>query len=197
MSQKPLKEYVMKKLILAAMLLSLVFVFTGCGGGGPKPMDDVISNELDGAPDWVIQGRGDNDKMVYGVGSAGGSKNVALMRSTALGRARTEIARQLDLKVKSMLKDYQSTTTGGEYFGQAANDEQHIEDVSKQITDINLSGTRQEETWISKTGTMYVLVSLDIDAFKKAVDGMTQLNEEIRSAVVERADKAFAELDAE
>jgi hypothetical protein len=187
----------MKRLILAILALSLLFVFTGCGGGGPEPMDDIISNELDGAPEWVIKARGDNDKMIYGVGSAGGSKNVALMRSTALGRARTEIARQLDLKVKSMLKDYQSTTTGGEYFGEAANDEQHIEDVSKQITDLNLSGTRQEEIWISKTETIYVLVSLDIESFQKAVNGMTQLNEQIRSAVVERADKAFAELDAE
>ena len=186
----------MKRLILAAVLLSLVFVFTGCGGGGPKPMDDIVSNELDGAPDWVIKARGDNDKMIYGVGSAGGSKNVALMRTTALGRARTDIARQLDLKVKSMLKDYQSTTTGGEQFGTAANDEQHIEDVTKQVTDMNLSGTRQEETWISKTGTMYIMVSLDIKAFKEAVKGMSQLNEEIRTAIVERADKAFAELDA-
>ncbi|MBT3317408.1 LPP20 family lipoprotein [bacterium] len=186
----------MKRLILAAVLLSLVFVFAGCGGG-PKPMSDIVSNELDGAPDWVINGRGDNDKMIYGVGSAGGSKNVALMRSTALGRGRTEIAHQLDLKVKSMLKDYQSTTTGGEYFGEAANDEQHIEDVSKQVTDLSLSGTRQEETWISKTGTLYVLVSLDIEAFKDIVNGMTHLSEQVRKAVVERADKAFAELDAE
>ncbi|MCP4146054.1 MAG: hypothetical protein GY752_12340 [bacterium] len=187
----------MKRLILAALLLSLVFVFTGCGGGGPKPMDDIVANELDGAPDWVIKGRGNNDKMIYGVGSVGGSKNVALMRSTALGRARTDIGRKLDLKVKSILKDYQSTTTGGEQFGSAANDEQHIEDTTKQVTEMNLAGTRQEETWISKTGTLYVLVSLDVKAFKDAVSSMTQLSEEIRAAVVSRADKAFAELDAE
>jgi len=176
----------MKRLILSALLLSLVFVFTGCGGGGPKPIDDIIPNELDGAPEWVINARGDSSEMIYGSGSAAKSKNVALMRSTALGRARTDFVRHLDLKVKSMLKDLHGT-----------GNEQHIEDVTKQITDTNLTDTRQQETWISNTGTLYVLVSLDVKSFKETVNGMTQLSEEIRTAVVERADQAFTELDAE
>jgi len=39
--------------------------------------------------------------------------NVALARSAAEGRARTELARSLQTRVKAMLKDYQAATQGG------------------------------------------------------------------------------------
>jgi predicted aminopeptidase len=96
-----------------------------------------------------------------------------------------------------MLKDYASTTTGGEEFGSAANDEQHIVDVSKQITDISLSGTEMTDSWISQNGTFYALVSLDLDKFEDSVKRMDQLSEAVRDAVVERAEQSFAELDDE
>ena len=114
-----------------------------------------------------------------------------------LRMSRTEIARMLELKVQSMLKDYQSTTTGGEEFGTAANDEQHIVDVAKQITDITLSGTEQKESWISDSGTLYVLMCADLEKFKNSVNSMSQLSESVRKAVTERADKAFDELSKE
>jgi len=178
-------------------LVLLVILGTGCGSSGPKEPGSVIEKELDGAPDWVLEGEDGDGERIYGVGSVAGTRNVALARSTAQGRGRTEIARSLQLQVKSMLKDYQSTTTGGEYFGQHANDEQHIEDVSKQITDLTLSGTTQEKHWISDTGTLYVLMSLDVEEFKDVVNSMNQLSDEVRQAVEERADDAFRELDRE
>ena len=180
-------------IVLSAIALAGL---VGCGSSGPKEPGSVIEKELDGAPDWVLKGKGADGKHIYGVGAVGGTRNVALARSTAQGRGRTEIARSLELSVQSMLKDYQSTTTGGEYFAQAANDEQHIEDVSRQMTNITLTGTRQEDHWISDTGTLYVLMALDVDDFKEAIHGMDQLNEDLRRAIEERADEAFRELDA-
>jgi hypothetical protein len=135
--------------------------------------------------------------MICGVGSAGGSRNASLMRSTATARARTELARSLQVKVKAMLKDYQATTTGGQDFGTAAADEQHIVDVSKQITDMSLSGTEVEDTWISQSGTFYALVAMDVDKFKNAVSKMNNLSESVRKAVEDRAQKSFEELDEE
>jgi hypothetical protein len=38
-------------------------------------------------------------------------------------------------------------------------------------------------------------MALDVDDFKEAVEGMNQLNEDVRRAVEERADDAFRELD--
>ena len=79
----------------------------------------------------------------------------------------------------------------------AANDEQHIVDVSKQITDTTLSGTEPKDSWISDSGTLYILMCADIEKFKDAVSKMGQLSESVRKAVVERADKAFDELSKE
>jgi LPP20 lipoprotein len=184
----------MKKLLLMSALLAMVLSVWGCGG--PPTPGSMMAKELEGAPDWAVKGHGDDKAKVYGVGSVTGTANVALARSTAEARGRTAIARSLQIKVKSMLKDYQASTTGGEEYNKAAYDEQYIEDTSKQITDLTLSGTIREDTWIAKTGTYYVLMALDVKHFKDAVGSMKTLSEDIRAAVQERADHAFADLDA-
>ena len=119
------------------------------------------------------------------------------MKTAAQGRGRTEIARALDIKVKAMLKDYQATTTGGEEFGSAAADDQHIVDVSKQLTEIDLVGVEQQDMWISQSGTVYVLMVYDAEKFQAAVAGMNQLSENVRKAVIDRADASFREMDEE
>jgi hypothetical protein len=50
-----------------------------------------------------------------------------------------------------MLNDYQATTTRGEEFATAAADEQHIEDVSKQISRM-LEGLEISRVEVSVTG---------------------------------------------
>jgi hypothetical protein len=161
-----------------------------------------MAGELANAPDWVTRGCGafwgdDPPSMLCGVGSAGGSRNHSLMVTAAQGRGRTAIARSLDLHVKAMLKDYQATTTGGEEYGTNAADEQHIVDVSKQLTDIDLVGVEQRDLWISPSGQVYVLMVYDAEKFSDAVSGMKNLSEDIRKAVIERADASFKELDLE
>ena len=161
-----------------------------------------MAGELANAPDWVTRGCSafwgdENPAKICGVGSAGGSRNHALMVTAAQGRGRTSIARSLDLHVKAMLKDYQATTTGGEEFGTAASDEQHIVDVSKQLTDIDLVGVEQQDMWISPSGQVYVLMVYNAEKFSMAVSGMKNLSEQIRTAVIERADESFRELDDE
>ncbi len=188
----------MKKVtvIFIMLIAATALVVTACKSSDKKSTGSAIQAEYDGAPDWVL-GNASTKNEICGVGSSGGTRNPSVARTAAMGRGRTEIARTLELRVKSMLKDYQSTTTGGEYFGRAANDEQHIEDVSKQITDTTLSGSELKKTWISKPGTLYVLMCVDVNKFKDAVNRMSQLNEQVRQAVVERANKAFEELDRE
>ena len=85
----------------------------------------------------------------------GGTRNISLARTTATARARTEIARSLNTHVSAMLKDCQASTTGGSEYAESASDEQHIVDVSKQITKASLSGTRLKKTWISPKGTVF------------------------------------------
>jgi hypothetical protein len=185
---------------LCAMAVAAM-VGSGCAGTRPKPPATVVREELAGAPCWVTRGGGcyfkeaERAKYICGVGSVGGTRNVGLAREAAMGRARTEIARSLAVRVTSMLKDYQATTTGGVEFGTSAADEQYITDVSKQITDMTLSGTEIVDSWTSDSGTYYALCRLNVDGFKDTVRRMTALSESVRQAVVDRADKAFEELD--
>jgi hypothetical protein len=175
--------------------LALLGVVIGCGSSPPKPQN-ALQAEMVGAPKWAqgaCQLGLQNKKAICGTGSVSGMTNVALARSAAEGRGRTELARSLQTRVKAMLKDYQAATQGGPENRTAS--EQHIEDVSKQITDTTLSGTRLEDTWISNAGTFWALVVLDTEAFKDSMNNMKQLDERMRAAIVKRADKAFSELD--
>jgi hypothetical protein len=192
----------------ATLTLATIAALTAFACASDPPKQDVVAEdspmagEFAGAPDWVTRGCSafwgdDAPAKICGVGIAGGSRNLALMKTSAQARGRTEIARALGVRVKAMLKDYQSTTTGGEEFGTAASDEQHIVDVSKQLTEINLSGVEQQDMWISSSSTVYVLMVYDADKFQDAVAGMDNLSDNIRKAVIDRADQSFAELDEE
>jgi hypothetical protein len=188
--------------ISIAVFVSSGIILSGCASQPvtPTAIDTVMKNEFIGAPDWVTKDCASyikDNKKICGVGSIGGTRNPSLARTTAVARARTEIARTLQTRVTAMLKDYQATTSGGEYFGKYASDEQHVVDVSKQITNMTISGTVQKEIWVSKNGIYYVLVTLDIEKFKNIVQNMHSLPESVRKAVVQRADKAFKELDVE
>jgi hypothetical protein len=197
-------ETIMSKPVLTSRLL-ICGVLTLCASAlacssAPQESEMPTEGPLANAPPWVVKGGhaywGDeSDGHISGVGSAEGTRNKALARTMAIGRARTEISRSLATKVTAMLKDYQSTTTGGAEFGESANDEQHIEDVSKQITETTLSGTTPMDTWWSPDGTIYVLVAMDYENFSEAVAKMNQLSEGVRKAVQERAEEAFTELD--
>jgi hypothetical protein len=152
-----------------------------------------------GAPKWVQMGCGaffgEKKKVLCGVGAIGGMTNPGLARSAAEGRARSEIARSLQVRVKAMLNDYQAATQGGA--GNKLDNEQHVEDVSRQITNMTLSGTRLQDSWISNPGTFYALVVLDVDAFRDQLKNMNQLDEQVRDAIVQRAERKFEELDAQ
>lgn len=187
---------------LAVAAAALVALATACSTTpeGPPSPADAVSGELDGAPEWVRKGCsawwGDEEEArICGVGSMGGTRNVSLALTTATARGRTEIARTLQTRIEAMLKDYQATTTGGEEFGTAAADEQHVVDVSRQITDLSLSGTERKDTWMSPNGTLFALVVLDVERFQDSVARMDDLSEDIRRAVIERAEASFQELD--
>lgn len=188
---------------LTVALIAALGAFA-CASEPQDPRDRLgpMAHELANAPEWVKSGCNsywgdDNPAQICGVGSAGGSRNHSLMVTAAQGRGRLDIARALSLHVKAMLKDYQSTTTGGEEYGTNAADEQHVVDVSKQLTEIDLVGVEQRDMWISPSGQVYVLMVYDAEKFSEAVGSMKNLSEEIRKAVIERADASFRELDEE
>lgn len=199
----------MKKSVVS-LCSAVVFggLLLGCGTTPPPPPPQPIQPAAQvsplkrefndpSAPAWVRKGCGasfgDKKKLVCGVGIVSGMTNPGLARSAAEARGRTAIARSLSARCKSMLKDFQSTVRGGP--GNKVSDEQYVTDTSKQVTDRTLVGSRLEDTWVSDAGTTYALIVLDLETFRNQVKEMNQLDEQIRRAIVERADKSFEELD--
>ncbi len=184
---------------IAAILACFVISFAVSCASAPerkRPIQAKPRNELAGAPEWISRGcaaywADAPSRGVCGVGSASGSRNIALTTSTAEGRGRTAIARSLDTRVQAMLKDYQATTTGGDEFGTAAADEQHIVDVSKQLTNGSLGGAERRDLWISPSGVVYALMVLDLEKFQGAVWQMKSLSESVRRHVATEAAKEF------
>ena len=129
---------------------------------------------------------------MIGVGAVGGVQNPEIART--LPWARADIARKIQVTITSLLKDYQATTTGKDHFGTDAVDEQHIEIISKQVSDMNLSGTEMVDSWVSDNGTDYVLVALHAEKFKESIY-RGDFSEGLKEAIIDRADKAFDDLD--
>jgi hypothetical protein len=181
---------------ISPLAVTGLLVVLGAACAGPQKPAEGLKAEMAAAPKWA---QGDcavalpKKEGICGAGSVSGMTNVALARSAAEGRARTELARSLQVRVKSMLKDYQAATQGGP--DAKTDSEQHIEDVSKQITDVTLSGTRLQDTFVTDTGTYWALVVLDVEPFKESLSGMKDLDERVRAGIIQRADRAFTQLD--
>ncbi len=176
--------------VMAGMLLAC--------GGSQKPKDQLKA-EVQGLPKWALgncQDALDNKDTLCATGSMQGTGNINLARAGAEARARTELARALQVRVKSMLKDYQATTQGGPE--NQSSSEQHLVDVSKQVSDVTLSGSRLKETYVNEeTGTFWALVVLEPDAFKESLKQAQGLDDRLRSHIIQRADRAFRELEAQ
>ena len=178
------------------VFLGIAGLLLGCGSTQPKSAR-VMQDELDGAPKWAkgaCEAGLPNKKAICGAAAVAAMTDISLARSAAEGRARTALARNLQVHLRAILRDYKAGTSAGAEAQSAT--EQHIRDAAEQVTETTLSGTRLEDTWISNAGTFWALVVLDTESFKDSVQNMRQLDEAMRTAIIERADKSFAELHA-
>ena len=185
----------MKRLvILVEVALSVGLM--ACASAPPKP----DTSELDGAPEWVTSGcaafSGQKKTPICGVGMVTGhGTNFALSRDAAVGRARTDLARNLDLTVKALYEDYQQRVNSTEQDG-ANTDEEAIKQVSKQVVNMHLSGAQIAKVWKSKSlQTWAALVKLDTEGLREQLSQVKALDQKIRDGVLARAKEAQAELD--
>ena len=98
----------------------------------------------------------------WGIGTAQQSSEQMSM-TFAEARARTAVARQLDSLVQSMLTDY--SRDAGTVGNQATLSLQ--EDVSRQITDMKLSGVQPIKRWKSPEGAWWFMVQYSKTDAKK------------------------------
>lgn len=144
--------------VVAAMLL------VGCGGDnalgvGGKSIDKKALKALNlkGAPNWVLNA-GQGDMSAIGDAEIVGG-DLGFARNEALGKARSELAKQVSLKVESLFMNAESSSKSS--MGEATK-QAFTEQVTKQTTDTILSGTKQTDTWITDDGSrIFVLAKLD------------------------------------
>lgn len=144
----------------------------------PEPQDQ--GPQID-APDWFLNPP-QADDAIYGIGTAKMS-DLSRSRNVAISRARNDIAFQMNAQIQAAITDY-AQEAGVDDNTQVVN---FVETVSRQTTETTLQGTRTENVYPAKDGTVYALVSFPKNNFLQEAEQAFQRNE----------DAAFAEFKAQ
>jgi hypothetical protein len=165
----------MKRFCLICLIIALVFMAAACGTTPASTTKTGPTN----TPEWL------NDfppeDVLWGIGIAKQS-SPSMSMTTAEARARVGIARQLQTKVQAMFTDY--NLDAGNVNNQANTSLQ--EDVSRQITNMDVSGARPIKRWEAPDGTWWFLVE-----FKKS-DAKTAV-----ASILRNEQAAFAQFKAQ
>ncbi|GBU28592.1 hypothetical protein R84B8_02152 [Treponema sp. R8-4-B8] len=172
----------MKKISLILLVLSLAFTLMSCAS---KPPAAGAASDV---PPWL------NDlppaDAIWGIGTAKQSSTSASLNA-AESRARVAVGRQIQTKVQAMFTDY--NLDAGNAKNQASSSLQ--EDVSRQITNIDVSGARPIQRWKGKDGAWWILVEVKKADVKKQVASILG-NEEAAFAQF-KAQQALQMMDAQ
>jgi hypothetical protein len=151
-------------LLLTIFSLALLPALTGCGKSVKQVDNQQFEEEYEHAPGWVLSRY--EGEALFAVGSARiGKGGIQFARTEALANARGELARQVSVKIRGLVNTFAQQTGIG--------DDQTLDAFSKQVsklvTDETLSGSREEDTWISPSSEFYVLAVLDKEAVQQSV----------------------------
>jgi hypothetical protein len=151
----------MIKSITTMALAGLVaLTITGCGGAIPTPAEEVLDERCHKAgelvPEWVctpslIEGA------TYSAVGVGTSSNESMKTQQAIGRARSELAKQMNTMVKTKLEDFMRATGSGD----AETIDAVTTSVTKQTAKIDLSGSKKIKEFTTKSGKLFALVAID------------------------------------
>lgn len=150
--------------ILTIVSLTLMLAMAGCGKKVKKIDNVLLEEEFEHAPDWVLtEYKGEK---LSAVGSARiGKGGIQFARTEAMTNARSELARQVTVKVRGLVNIFaQHTGIGNDQTLDAFSRQ-----VSKLVTDEILSGSREKDIWISPSSDIYVLAVLEKTKIKESV----------------------------
>lgn len=178
------------------LMVALMLVATGCASVGPK----FKTLKSLGAPEWAEKAGGafggERGKVIFGVGIASNISNTALLRTASDNRARNEIAKTMQVKSESLMKDYMASTVAGD--PNAKSEEQDVKQVVKTVSSMVLSGAEIVDHWQHPdTGDMYALARLDFQQFTDGLEKSKELSAKVRDYIKQNADKLSGDLDKE
>ena len=185
----------MKKVLFTISAATMIMM-SGCSSKSEVAVQVApaeIKNELSGAPKWVLSPS--DEKGINSAGSAKVGKGGTQFAITeAEANARDSMARQMQVKVSNMVKNFTQQTGVGD--GQTV--DKVVSSVSKQITQQELMGTQRKEVWVSPSGELWVLMSMSeqsVLAVKNAIKSSFKNDDALWQQF--QAKKAQDELDSE
>lgn len=193
----------------AALLLPLAILATGCQqtapapapvaapAPAPAPQATLAGGKFANAPAWVA-----NPQMEGGLSAVGSAMptqaGMAFQRTRALANGRDELARQMEVEVSNLFKDFTQVTGVAD----AETVDTVASNVSRQVAQAVLAGSRQANLWQAPDGELYVLVVLDpemaIQATEEAIKAAVRTSHGNDEALYQQflGERAQAELDA-
>ncbi|NOZ86599.1 MAG: hypothetical protein GXP49_10080 [Deltaproteobacteria bacterium] len=185
----------MKKLALTVFLVtgSAALIFS-CGGNtkSDQPADPYAKCPK---PAWVDNPNMEGGLTAVGIGRSHGGKGRA--RDKAVNAGRTELARILRTKVQAMTdRFFQETEDDMQPDHSTAID--FTRDVSRQLTDATLRGSRVIQYWTDcTTGEEYALVGLDTAAVVAEAKKAARAAAEAKALFIEnKANEALEKMDS-
>lgn len=181
--------------LIAGVAMSAILA--GCGEEKKQDVADCVFPDAPGtaAPGWVC------DEPVEGVEvSAVGSAQKSgaghdFMKQMASTSARVQLAQNMQVQVRNMVKQYIETTGAAD----SETVDKVMTSVTKQITNETLVGTKIYKTRSSPTGNLYVLVGMDEASVEKATKNAVKTSMKNERALWQqfKAQKSQDELAAE
>jgi hypothetical protein len=178
-------------------VLSLAWM-TACAGAGPDPANTrraaPDADSYAEAPSWVKEGcrahwpdEAERKRIVCGIGSAPPNRNRVAARETAVTRARSAIARSIEVTIESLvrLEDRDGSATDGD-----------LREIVHQLSSASLPGCQVESIWRSESGEVHALVSLQVARVQQSVRHSSSLSPATREDLARRAADAFAQMEA-
>lgn len=180
------------------ILLVIAFVgnlFVGCAGTNPNVSSSNTNHELKDAPKWVMNPFVKGYITELGSASKNAGNDFSFQREEAMANARDNLAKQISTKTSNMFKSFKAATGSGT----SATFDKSSETVSKQIASQTLSGSRVQDTWISNSGTLYILMVLDTKAVENMMEESVKTSFKNDKALYQKffASKAQGELTSE
>lgn len=151
----------MKKNIFTLSTLALTTALvSGCFG-----KKDVVKQDFEQpcefvagvlAPDWYCAPEIEGGFAAVGEAKPNAARDNNMQRTMAMANARDALARDMEIKVQNMLTNWARAT--GE--GDEQTYESNFENVSRQVSQQTLQGSRQLKRWLAPDGTLVLLVGI-------------------------------------
>ena len=176
----------MRNFSLALSLFMLVLLFIGCGGS-KQPLQSASQGDT---PEWYLS-KPEDPNSLFETATAT-SQDLQLAVDKAVQAARTNLARQVELKVQALQKRFQEETG----LGQDSQLLDQFTQASKTVTSATLSGSKVKKQQPMKDGSIwraYVLIEYPLGAAQEALRAQIKKNEQLYTKV--RASEVYKELD--